>query len=155
MGAGTGKTLWNQIVQEGIMLTNEELLEIEARANKASPGPWMVEPDLRPDIKNEEVFRAAHDIDNQINAFRYLQKKNYEKQNATVHSTDGKSGYCGEGQIVREMSKSIGHVCELAKFWGENHSNMDDAEFIACARTDIPKLIEEVRRLKAFRKQRK
>jgi hypothetical protein len=34
MGAGTGKTLRNQIVQEGIMLTDEELLEIEARANK-------------------------------------------------------------------------------------------------------------------------
>jgi hypothetical protein len=134
------------------MLTDEELLEIEARANKASPGPWVVEPDLRPDIKNEEVFRAVHDLDSRINTLRYLQKENYEKRNATVHSADGKSGYCGEGQIVREMSKVIGHVCELAKFWEENHSNMDDAEFIACARTDIPKLIEEVRRLKVLLK---
>jgi hypothetical protein len=130
------------------MLTDEELSEIEDRTSKASPGPWVVEPDLRPDVKNEEIFRAVHELESAINVFRFIQKKDREKPRAFVRSESPNTGYFGEGQIIKDMSKNIGHVCELAKFWEENHSNIDDAEFIAHARTDIPKLIEEVYRLR-------
>jgi hypothetical protein len=135
------------------ILTDEALIEIEERAKKASPGPWVVEPDLRPDIKNEKIFRAAHELEQQIDVFCYLQKKDYEKRNANIYSDPPE--FEKSRQIVRDMSKNIGHVCELAKSWEEKHSNMDDAEFIAHARTDIPKLVKEIRRLKELNRAEK
>jgi hypothetical protein len=124
-----------------IGLSDQELLEIEERSNKASPGPWIAEPDLRPDIQNEKIYQSAHYLEKQISVYHHYKEKDRQKKNGIVFSGN-------DQQIIREMSKTIGHVCELAKYWEENHSNIDDAEFIAHARTDIPRLIEEIRRLK-------
>ena len=129
-------------------MTSERLDEIRARCEKASPGPWRVSPDLRPDIVNEKVRKAKNELERAIRVYDSMVKKDQIKfkNGAMVFSPPG-SGYWGEGQIVKDMSKSIGYVCELAKYWSDNHSNIDDAEFIAHAREDIPALLAEIDRL--------
>jgi hypothetical protein len=75
-------------------MTPEELAAIEARANSATPGPWMI-------------------------------------------TNDG-------GLIVKS---DAGFVCDFARGTG---THAHDADFIATARTDVPLLLAEVKRLIGF-----
>lgn len=110
-------------------MTDEQLREIEQRLQAATPGPWTVKPDIRPDVVTDYMVRTEH----------------------------GQGGYCDEGQIttgrtygvIRDGSK---HVAELAKNYGKGNSvpgdAFNDADLIAHAPTDIAALIAEVRRLR-------
>ena len=127
------------------MDSKARLKEIQERLEKASPGPWTVLYDIRPDVVNEEVYRATNELEKDISVYQALKRKDQLKSqnNAEVYAPEG-SGFYGEGQIVKDMSKKIGHVCELAKYWSDNHSNTGDAEFIAHAREDVEFLLKEV-----------
>ena len=102
-------------------MTREELEAIRARCDAATPGPWEMIPDIRPDVINPEIRSKA---------------KN--------------TGYCGGGQIVKDLHKSPGHICEFAKYY-KPHSNIADAEFIASARQDIPALLAHIDQLQEKR----
>ena len=88
------------------MLTEEQLLEIEARCNAATPGPW-----------------------------------------------DSCTAICGSGDSAI-IAPIHGRSCVLALVCAEVDEqgkdvvrSMRDAAFIAAARTDVPALVAEVRRL--------
>lgn len=85
-------------------MTDEQLAEIEARAEKAFPGPWK-----------HYIDREWHSPDRVI-----------EAANTWV--------------VIRD--ENCEHNWKLGR-------NEDNYEFIAHARTDIPMLIAEVRRLRA------
>lgn len=85
-------------------MTDDELKEIEARCNAATPGPWKVEND-----------------------------SDYDEQSDT-HS-----------EWPWRINAGTLTLCDIG---GDGHSNdVADFNFIANARTDIPALIAEVRRL--------
>jgi hypothetical protein len=83
-------------------IPESELTEMEARAEKATPGPWHSNPDGSGEEGDGPVW------------FKHA---------------DPKLGRCDV--IVGSM------------FW-----NLEDADFIASARSDLPRLIAEVRRLR-------
>lgn len=88
-------------------MTREQLEEIKKRCIAATPGPWRVEYDSRPDIMTD---------------------------------VDG-GGYFGEGHVAT----MIATVSKYGPDWhGEKWDNMDDADFIAHARTDVPALVAEI-----------
>ena len=105
-----------------------DLDAIEARYKAATPGPWEVSPDIRPDVVsvglycNEQPDGNTHLV-NRVHGFKTI---------------------CGEN-----------HIAEFGKNYGQKmpdgttvQSALDDAYFIAHARTDIPALVAEVRRLR-------
>ena len=130
------------------MTSNEKIKEIQERLSKVSPGPWTVHEDIRPDVVHEEIKKATNDIEKSISVYQHLKETNQLAftESAVVYCPKG-SGFWNEGQIIREMSKTIGHVCELASYWTDTHSNINDAYFIAHAREDIPFLLDEIKRL--------
>lgn len=117
------------------------LSAIEKRSKSATPGPWQVIPDSRPDVTTEQM----------------------------IFTKSGTGGFWDEGQLIKRMHAGMRndgnledfithpenyvvrlHICELAKYYDQKSSiaNSDDAEFIAHARTDIPALCAEVRELR-------
>lgn len=93
-------------------MTDQELAEIEARANAATPGPWKAKP--REDDRNE---RCAG-----IVALRPDADDEWDRELDVVVTDSG---------VYPPDPKT--------------------AEFIAHAREDVPKLIAEVRKLRAER----
>lgn len=92
------------VVRFGLDRPELDLDAIEARANAATEGPWMVMPPL-----------------------------------------------CGpDGQGVYQES-SLGPVCEVGDPYprGDNRPQ-ESMDFIAAARTDVPALVAEVRRLRGL-----
>jgi len=85
-------------------LTLKNLAEIEARAEKATPGPWEC------DFDNEEDYPSAI-IEHRVSA-------------------ENERGY---------------RLVELIQL---PYENSDDAVFITHARSDVPDLVKEVRRLR-------
>lgn len=100
-------------------MTFNRLDGIKKRLNKATPGRWVAEPDLRPDVM------------------------------AYVRCDNGvRGGYFDEGQLVKRIhgkyqSACAMHVAEFAKYEKSN----DDAEFVANAPSDLAWCIEEIERL--------
>lgn len=95
-------------------MTADELEEIESRAYKATPGPWVDDPDIRPTIK---VYRIG------------MKDPGGEWSHEYLNSKD---------KLVQ-----VGYIARIPK----HDKAMFDSEFIANARTDVPKLVNEVRRL--------
>lgn len=91
-------------------MTDEELAEIEGRANNATPGPWWVE---RPHTWKPQPYRTLDDF--------------------IAYSPFGEQGRSDPAHIFDLMEK---------------YDVDTDYEFIAHARTDIPALIAEIRRLR-------
>lgn len=116
------------------MLTEERLAAIEARCQKATPGPWRVGgPSFRCVLVHgangrhgqgncRYTFSGWFDNDHEISADRGYTASN--EQGDTSSMIAGTYDYDTGGILVRE-----------------------DAEFIAAARSDVPSLIAEVRRL--------
>lgn len=88
-----------------------DLAPIRDRVQKATPGPWIVEPSSRP----------------------------------TIHTAaDTGSGYFGQNSLLG--------MWKYGAEWGQPFDNMDDADFIAHARDDVPALLAEVDRLQTLAK---
>jgi hypothetical protein len=103
------------------MITDEKLKRWRELTDAATPGPWVVIPDIRPDLVTE------------------------------IWTQSGRGGYADEGEIIREIHKHEGHIAELAKKYiedGKIGSASDDAEFLAAAREAMPALLDEVVRLR-------
>lgn len=95
-------------------MTKEELDAIEARANAATPGPWVAKPvDYAPDryAGIETVYKRAPHYDEEPEEYRGA---------IGIVETDG-GNYPPQGP---------------------------DAVFIAAARSDVPALVAEVKRLR-------
>jgi hypothetical protein len=93
-------------------MTNDDLREIEARANAATPGPWLVERQYSGDNWMIGCLVVGTDSGD---------GKNYDVTITTDHL----------------------HASE----YGDATARID-AEFVAHARTNVPALIAEVRRLR-------
>jgi hypothetical protein len=105
-------------------ISDQELAEIEARANAALPGPWQIRcldykgkmDHFTYDKDGKQIFKPAFEVD-------------YTDENGERDSIETLGDYeCGA----------------LEK---------PNAEFIAHARTDVPRLIAEVRETRAALKQ--
>ena len=91
-------------------LTKEQLAAIRARANAATPGPWVWHEG---DLLTEDNFSRQHS----------------SMFSSVLHLTDDAQG-----------------VNDLVSW--EYVRSVEDAEFIAYARTDIPALLAEIDRFK-------
>lgn len=104
-------------------MTEKEIEEIEARANAATPGPWMMDSGMK----------CLEDGDSHF-------------QHVLAAGMDNPA--CGQGIADTYHSPSItvpwdGEVQTIPP----THGKIEDARFIAHAREDVPKLIAESRRL--------
>lgn len=104
-------------------MTDEELKQIEERAAKATPGPWV--PDFR-DITLREATPA-------------------EAERMVL--ADAKSDFCLGAEIA--LRAADGGAAWLPCPTRSTFLNRD-ALFIAAARSDVPALVSEVRKLKAL-----
>jgi len=95
-----------------------DLDAIEARANAATPGPWHAR------YLDDESSRSLLGVST--------------KPDTGLHETFG--GAHAETMVAVTMDHYLAQ--HTAQRWSE------DAEFIACARTDVPVLVAEVRRLR-------
>jgi len=103
-------------------MTDKELREIRKRLKTITPPPWMMIPDIRPDVVQAEIWTVRR-----------------------------RGGYADEGQLVRRVHASYGHIAEFSKNYGNKRgvmSAIDDADFIAHAPSDIYALLSEVDKLR-------
>ena len=110
------------------MLTDVELSEIELRCNAAQRGPWMVGW-----TENKQILIITH-IET---AVRISEKLLPSEMQQRIKEWDYQDEYgyvlpCPEAGMSRETERTL--------------------RFIAHSRTDIPKLLEEIRRLRGGRK---
>jgi hypothetical protein len=123
-------------------LTNAELNEIEKRANAATPGPWAWE-DVRldsDDLKDYEQDPNRKDLEHPLADDDILRSScglgfldpngsrlgNDNQVRSTTHETDEPAVYSVGGSMLFRPGTGM---------------------FIAHARTDVPRLIDEIRRL--------
>lgn len=158
-------------------LTDQELAEMEARANAATPGPWLTDVSLYVAPVHDEHFDRFynHVRGERDNAFHYGMHIEL-----TARCEVGKCPYC-EHPPVQTTQKPVGAKIagQLLNVTLTYHSHLlpcpdtdvlyaangdlvfaveyDDApnhkantRFAAHARTDIPRLIAEVRRLRGI-----
>ena len=100
-----------------------DLDAIEARAEAATEGPWFVTED-DPVAEPWLIDESMSDLEKRL-AHRLLVGQGDEPE---------------DGRCVTEISWSN----------GLDHADFRNSQFIAHARTDIPALVAEVRRLKEF-----
>lgn len=107
------------------MLTESEFSEIENRCSAAQRGPWMVKL-----MEHKLICVGTHSE----TAVRVDQKLLSEEVRQQVDEWDVKDdhGFIRPCPQVESMTKSI----------------QSTLEFIAYSRTDVPKLLEEIKRLK-------
>jgi hypothetical protein len=126
-------------------MTPEELAEIEARAQAASPGPWVwVDNGFEDDPPEKLIDHGWQHQGPDLVRLGDWSKCFYCCQWADgVDTSRGKQGTPGHEHRAREA---------VVSSWGYDADGLivkrADAVFIARAREDIPKLIAEVRRLK-------
>jgi hypothetical protein len=104
--------------------TEAELAEIEARCSRAPAGPWLC---CITERKQFEVFKHAH-------AGIAINKAHYPR--------DGGREADQDDYFLDEKQANIGS------------ETIAQAKFIAHARTDVPRILAEVRRLRALLAQR-
>lgn len=102
-------------------LTEQELAEIEARANKATTGPWY-----------------DHNVDDDLCMNAWCVSTSPREPEMGVLSTQEDYG----AVVAITLLQAPRLACVADRKWDNN------AEFIAHARTDIPRLIAEVRDLR-------
>jgi hypothetical protein len=102
------------------MITDERLAEIEARAKAATDGPWY-----------------AHNTDDSM--FMNCYSVTTSEREPDTEFFDGEN--CDKTVVAMTLYQERRIVCHEAGKWEE------DSEFIAHARTDVPDLVAEVRRL--------
>lgn len=108
-------------------MTDAQLAEIEARAARATPGPWAVETcgekgdgsDMIGVVFGPDDENCDHQLSGELPAFGI------------------------EGEEIEYYRDELVAECEH-----RNRNSHSDAAFIAAARTDIPALVAEVRRLR-------
>jgi hypothetical protein len=106
-------------------LTDDELAEMERRAGAATPGDWLHEIETNPRNESGMEYGLKNDT-------RY-----------SVVVTSWVHGQAKDRLLILGTSHSPFFERPVTPY-----ISPEDAEFIAHARTDIPKLIAEVRRLK-------
>lgn len=110
------------------MLTDEELTEIEVRANAATPGPWYAH------ATDDEVFSNARYISLEPGEFRHDNKRSMDSQSDERADSE--------------------QVIAITLLQSPRLADCDECDentlFIAHARSDIPRLIAEIRRLRAM-----
>lgn len=99
-------------------MTPDELDAIEARANAATPGPWGFE---RVDTQTKGMAETTHQ-----------------------HVYSGTTGVADTWHTTPLVIEGFG---PLSGYLPPRHGKVEDAEFIAHARADVPALVAEVRRL--------
>jgi hypothetical protein len=124
------------IEKEGTrLLTEEEVKEIRERAEKATPGPWTNEYEFK-DARTwengrcyqcDEGLELVAECETPYGRKEHTHKEPSEKKNALFSTDTMKDILFGDGWEVDS--------------WGVN--KQEDAEFIAHAREDIPKLLQE------------
>lgn len=132
-----------------------------ALADKATPRPYEVLPDTRPDVVNKGLrdFREVNirAIQKTLDAFPDASRffKNVlrdalddfwqQSRRDSIFTQSRSGGYFDAGNVVKDVHKYLGHVCELAKY----ENNPHDAEYIAAACNLAPALAREVGELSA------
>lgn len=113
------------------MLTDEQLRDIEARANAATPGPWTY------DRTEEEGDRCVY---SEPDGKWIANVGNWLRQNL-IRFLDGES-LPGWKPSTADIERAL-----------KNTYDADDADciFIAHAREDIPRLLDHIRELEAKR----
>lgn len=111
-------------------MNDEQLREIEERCEKATPGPWQVQVNQPPDW-GSSVFEIATHIEPAITIGRECWADG-EGPNGSNPAVDDCGYFQPDGREDVPGYK------------------IENARFIASARTDIPALLEEVRRLRAW-----
>ncbi len=138
------------------MPTTKQILAINDRAEKATPGPWEVEPDIRPcvffkplsNVRDAAMLVYQKLLDNhpelrdEYDRLKLHVMRHLTPQEISIWSSVESVGYDGNGQIVINHQRYVGDIAGLAKY--ENACN--DADFIAHAREDIPTLLAEIDR---------
>lgn len=109
------------------MISDDELAEIEARAGAATPGPWYAH------ATDDEVFSNARYVSVQPGEFRH----------------DNKRGMDSQSDERADSEKVIAITLLQSPRLAECNECDENTLFIAHARSDIPRLIAEIRRLKA------
>lgn len=107
-------------------ITDEELAEMEARANAATAGPWVADVNERP----------------------YRQSPNYTIERQVVNSATGVP-ICSIWNRTKPYVKPK-HV--LAKDHVMLEEAIANARLIAEVRSDVPRLIAEVKRLREYQR---
>ena len=114
------------------MLTDADLAAIERRCTAATPGPWRVGALFAQCLRQHEHRRGDCD-------FRHY----WTDDGTEIHfgpSRDGLpyDGDTGDSMVAGQWDYEEGGV-----------RRVEDAQFIAAARQDVPALVAEVRRLRA------
>jgi hypothetical protein len=108
-------------------ITRKQLLAVKKLLKDATPGPWTVIPDSRPDIVTEQIWGKT-----------------------------GGVGYEDGGQLVKDFDRHMTrygalHVAQFAKYWGDDNgrrSGLADAALVVALRNIAPQLIDELLALK-------
>lgn len=116
----------NMAKTERGFMTEEELREIEERCEKATPGPWKAFDSIR----TPEHWKGPNGVE---------LEKGHSAEAAVVKGDDG-----------HEANICTLHACTgvfLQRCYDERPQMLADVSFLAAARTDVPALLAEVRRL--------
>ncbi|MYW03037.1 hypothetical protein [Streptomyces sp. SID3343] len=105
-------------------LSEEELQLIEERAGSATPGPWFVR-----DLDDRENMS--------LTAVSTMPGTGFDEKWPNFNSDD---------MVALTLVQDPEYATTRDELWDQN------ADFIACARQDIPRLISEVRRLRSLLK---
>lgn len=110
------------------MMSDAELIEIETRASAATPGPWYAH------ATDDNVFSNARYVSLEPGEFRH----------------DGKQSMDEESHDKADSEKVIAITLLQSPQLADCDECEENTVFIAHARSDIPRLIAEIRRLRAM-----
>jgi hypothetical protein len=120
-------------------MTEQELAEIEARCNAATPGPWVWDGDSPMDVEPTVCPHASRWTDHGPDLVNGDQQKVWDAywKNDPTGESSGKPEPPTGVLVAHGYDASGLNVCAA------------DATFIAAARSDVPRLVAEIRRLRA------
>lgn len=123
------------------MLTDEQLREIRGRADAATPGPWGYNSYSRVDAG---AFIANYD---NPDAPDYPDGSRPGSQPGHKFFDEVDNAWLAQRHAAYEADPEVASVpAEYGDTATGRHAN--DAEFIAYARTDVPRLLDEIDRLR-------
>ena len=136
-------------------MTEAELEEIAARADAATPGPWVIPQTTYEHACGEwgdQAHRPSHIAKGQcadcVKGYPLLKKELRPGYLLTQHHVhlaplDVLDIRSGDRYVVGSANET-GEDCEQSS---AGVFDLEDAQFIAAARQDVPRLVAEVRRL--------
>jgi hypothetical protein len=109
-------------------MTADELNAIDARASAATPGPWTLEP-LEGKYYGTEILSPVRKVEGGQGTF-------------CIWNFGDRKLHPSPRQIEKD-----GGVEEICDDHYEDEQTFRDADFVVSARSDVPALVAEVRRL--------